>query len=80
MSYTLEVYLDSYSNEPIVEEMDETISINVGDEISRDDWLRLLDVPNARLELKVKVEDVRHQFWDTAPLFHSLSIKVVPIE
>ncbi len=80
MSHRLEVYMESYSNKPIVHEVDRKLSISIGDEISKDDWLELLAVPNSELELKVKVEDVRHLFWDTEDCMHSVSIRVVPVE
>lgn len=80
MSQRLEVYMESYKTTPIVREMDRKFSINIGDEISKEDWLELLAVPDAELELKVKVEDVRHLFWDEDDVGHTLSIKVVPVE
>ena len=76
----LEVYMGSYTNKPIIGELDRTISVNIGDEISRDDWFRLLTDPSGELELKVKVEDVRHLFWDEDDLGHTISIRVVPVE
>ncbi len=80
MNHRLEVYVDSYSNLPIVQEMDETVSINIGDEITVEDWLKLLTDENSVLELNVKVADVRHLFWDTEEFLHSVSIRVVPVE
>ncbi len=80
MSQRLEVYVDSYNNTPIVREVNKTLSINIGDEITREDWLELLSVPEGELQLKVKVEDVHHLFWDSEDCVHSVSIKVVPVE
>jgi hypothetical protein len=80
MNQRLEVYIDSYNAKPIVQPMDRSLSINIGDEISREDWLNLLAQPNGELTLKVKVEDVRHLFWDEDDLEYSLSIRVVPVE
>ena len=77
----LEVYLDSYASKPILSEPNQTVSVNIGDEISKEDWLKLLSAPGSELELKVKVEDVRHLFWDDDDdLEHSVSIRVVPVE
>ena len=78
--HRLEVYMESYNNTPIMQVMDRTVSINIGDEITKEDWLQLLQEPQGDLELKVKVEDVRHQFWDTEDFLHSISIRVVPID
>ena len=80
MSNRLEVYMESYNAEPIVHEMDKKLSINIGDEITREDWLNLLSVDNGQIELKVKVEDIRHLFWDNHNFVHSMSIKVVPVK
>ena len=79
-THRLEVYMDSYSNEPIVNETTESLSINVGDEITKQDWVRLLSGSHSRIDLKVKVQDVRHLFWDCEDCIHSISIKVVPVE
>lgn len=80
MNQRLEVYMDSYNSPPIVHPISRSLSINVGDEITRDDWLELLSQPGGELTLKVKVEDVRHLFWDADGLEYSLSIRVVPVE
>ncbi len=80
MSHKLEVYMESYNSTPIVHEMERTLSIRIGDEISREDWLELLSAPGGELELKVKVEDVRHLFWDETDLEHTVSIRVVPVD
>ena len=80
MNQRLEVYVESYNSEPIVHEVSRTLTISIGDEISRDDWLNLLRVPNAVLELKVKVEDIQHLFWDSEDLQHSINIRVVPVD
>ena len=80
MSHTLEVYMESYNTIPIVHEMKRTLSVSIGDEISREDWVGLISTPGAALELKVKVEDVRHLFWDEDDLEHTVSIRVVPVE
>ena len=79
-THRLEVYMDSYSNEPIVNETDVSLSINIGDEITKQDWVRLLSGTQNRIDLKVKVEDVRHLFWDSEDCIHSISIRVVPVE
>ena len=76
----LEVYVDSYNSAPFVHEMDRTHCINIGDEISKEDWLDLLCIPGGTLALKVKVEDVRHLFWDDGDCRHSVTIKVVLVE
>ncbi len=80
MSHRLEVYMGSYTTTPIVREMERTLSISIGDEISRSDWLELLSTPGGELELKVKVEDIRHLFWDEDSLEHTVSIRVVPVD
>ena len=80
MNQRLEVYMDTYNSKPIVHEISRKLSFNVGDEISREDWLHLLRVPNAEIELKVKVEDIHHLFWDSEELRHSISIRVVPVD
>jgi hypothetical protein len=80
MDHRLEVYMGSYNNTPIVRNMEKTLSINIGDEITKEDWLRVLNIPNGELEIKVKVADIKHQFWDTEDFTHSLSIRVVPVE
>ena len=80
MSSRLEVYVGSYTAKPIVRQVARGLSINIGDEITREDWIELLSDPEAEIELKVKVEDVRHLFWDSEDCQHSLSIRVVPVE
>ena len=80
MSHRLEVYMESYKTTPIVRDVDKKLSINIGDEISKEDWFELLSAPDSELELKVKVADVRHLFWDEDDFGHTLSIKVVPVE
>ena len=80
MSQRIELYMDSYSNTPIVQEVDQRISINIGDEISREDWLKLLRHPDSEIELRVKVADIKHQFWDSEDFMHAISIKVVPVD
>jgi hypothetical protein len=79
-SHRLEIYMESYNAEPTVHEVDHKLSINIGDEITREDWLEILSVPNGEIELKVKVEDVRHLFWDNHNFMHSVSIRVVPVD
>ncbi|MDA0790313.1 MAG: hypothetical protein O2780_12750 [Proteobacteria bacterium] len=76
----LEVYLDSYNSEPIIRERSASISIRIGDKITREDWIEILSADHPEIELSVKVEDIRHLFWDADKLVHSLSIKVVPVE
>ena len=81
MGQRIEVYMDSYSNTPIVQEIrDNRISISIGDEITWEDWLLLLKNPDSQRELKVKVEDIKHLFWDAEDLMHSVSIRVVPVD
>ena len=79
-SHRLEVYMDSYSSEPIVNETNESLDIQIGDEINKQDWMRLLSGTQSKIDLTVKVQDVRHLFWDSEECMHSISIKVVPVE
>ena len=78
-SHRLEVYMDSYSSEPIVNETNESLDIQIGDEINKQDWMRLLSGTQSKIDLTVKVQDVRHLFWDSEECMHSISIKVVPV-
>lgn len=79
-SHRLEVYMDSYRSEPIVNETNESLDIQIGDEINKQDWMRLLSGTQSKIDLTVKVQDVRHLFWDSEECMHSISIKVVPVE
>ena len=80
MSQRIEIYMGSFSNKPIIRNLERDVRINIGDEFSQDDWLNLLDTSDGELELKVKVADVRHLFWDNDDCQHSLNIKVVPVD
>ena len=79
-SHRLEVYMDSYRSEPIVNETNESVDIQIGDEINKQDWIRLLSGTENKIDLTVKVQDVHHLFWDSEECTHSISIKVVPVE
>ncbi|MBQ75503.1 MAG: hypothetical protein CMQ20_10850 [Gammaproteobacteria bacterium] len=72
--------MDSYSSEPIVNDTDMPLSINIGDVITKQDWVHLLSGTQRHIDLRVKVEDVRHLFWDAEEYMHSVSIRVVPVE
>ncbi len=78
-AHRLEVYMDTYTSKPIIKETDESLCINIGDEISVESWVRLLTGTNSEIKLKVKVADVRHLFWDGEECRHSISIRVVPV-
>lgn len=80
MAHRIEIYMDSYSNTPIVQETDQKLSISIGDELSHEDWPAAMEDPRGELRLKVRVTDVRHQFWDAEDIVHAISIKVVPAE
>ncbi len=77
--HRLEVYMNSYNSKPIVSRSGASLRINIGDEISREDWLTLFSAPDPEIELKVKVEDVRHLFLDAEDIIHTVSIRVVPM-
>lgn len=78
--HRLEVYMDSYRNEPIVNETKESLSIHIGDEIKKQDWIHLLSGAQSQIDMTVKVQDVHHLFWDAEEFMHTISIKVVPVE
>ncbi len=79
--HKIEVYLDSYTSEPIVQTVTEELSINIGDVITKEDWLRLLAGTDPQIELKVKVEDVKHLYWDEeTDYIHAMTVKVVPVD
>tara|TARA_B110000196_G_C21092354_1_gene638207 strand:- start:413 stop:631 length:219 start_codon:yes stop_codon:yes gene_type:complete len=69
--------MDSYNSQPIINEADLPYCINIGDTISKDDWLNILSGTDPQIPLNVKAEDVRHLFWDSEDIMHSVSIKVV---
>ena len=79
-THRLEVYMDSYNSQPFVNEAEQPFCINIGDTISKEDWLNLLSDTDPQIQLNVKVEDVRHLFWDSEEVMHSISIKVVATE
>ena len=79
MAHRIEVYMDSYNNKPIIQEVDDEVRLKVGDELGNEEWQRLIDDPVKVLAQKVKVADVR-QFWDTEVLTHAISIKLVAVE
>ncbi|HAK52704.1 MAG TPA: hypothetical protein DCM54_12500 [Gammaproteobacteria bacterium] len=79
-THRLEVYMDSYNSTLIINQTSQPFCIHIGDEISKEDWLDLLSGDEPQIELKVKVEDVHHLFWDADDIVHSVSIKVVPID
>ena len=72
--------MDSYMSDPIVSPIEEPLCIAIGDVITAEDWLRFLSEGRREIELRVKVEDVRHLFWDRDDLVHQLAIKVTPIK
>ncbi len=76
----LEVYLDSYNSQPIIKQCRSSVSIRIGDEITREDWMNILSDDHPQIELSVKVEDIRHLFWDAESMVHAVSIKVVTVE
>ncbi|MDG2070148.1 MAG: hypothetical protein P8J55_00080 [Pseudomonadales bacterium] len=76
-THRLKVYMDSYNSQPIINEADLPYCINIGDTISKEDWLNILSGTDPQIQLKVKVENVRHLFWDSEDIMHSVSIKVV---
>ena len=78
-SHHLEVYIESYPAKPTVHEVDRKLSINIGDEITREDWLEILSAPHGEIALNVKVEDVPHLYRDNPKAMHTLSIRVVPV-
>ena len=79
MGQRIEVYMDSYSNTPIVQEVGPGFSIKIGDEMSRKDWERYIKEPADELALDVRVADIKHQFWDSEDCLHALSIRVVAV-
>ena len=78
-THRLEVYMNSYNSKPIVSRQGPSLSISIGDEISREDWLTLLADTDPEIQLKVKVEDIRHLFLDAEDIIHTVSIRVVPM-
>jgi len=79
--HKLDVYLGSYTSKPILSAETENLSINIGDVITKEDWLRLLSGSDAQLELRVKVEDIKHLFWDEdSDYIHGMTVKVVAVD
>ncbi len=84
MSHRVEVYMDSYNSKPIVKvdrpSHSTPLSVSIGDDISKEDWRKLISGSDTQIELNVRVQDIRHLFWDSEDVEHALTIKVELID
>lgn len=61
----LEVYVDSYKNEPFIKDFDDVINLSAGDERQLEDWLGQFSGRKIRLDQHLKIEDVKHHLLNT---------------
>ena len=75
--HRLEVYVDSYKNEPFVKDFDGDINLSPSDERQLEDWIGLVAGRKINLDRHLKIEDVKHHFMDSVEnLIQATSIRV----
>ena len=59
--HRLEVYLDSYNNEPFIKDFEDTISLSLMDEKKLEDWISQEAGVPVDIQKHLKIEDVRRR-------------------
>jgi hypothetical protein len=73
----LEVYVDSYSNEPFVKDFKDTIELSRRDEKQLEDWIQLRSGRQVKINQHLRIEDIKHSLLENArDLIHATRIRV----